>query len=474
MRAALTPEHVRQAVDVVSRLFPPTDAAECFALLAALNLLNAAVKLPWGRKMVVYGYVKGAAALLFEHLTLYPVRGVQIYHDRCEHVTYFRVQGIQISFHYTPVSRTTPLGKPVQRWDGMRLQLIAVELFTLACAALPDSRLPAHHGLPPGLTPTMRGNRLVEHVVTVNGNHRRHWARWHPRALFEQKLQSLDMALHFSIWRTDRFTLLRRKDMQLIRFIRYDGSNYDNLVGTLIDHRYPIPRRTPHELFPGYLYYITPRLRLRAVRQQDCIRLLSQSSNLYIGAGQFYNLLVTYDIACHLTRRFPTLRCACTLITNRHAVADRHFTHTMLLRIPPHSRMRRLKVWLLIDPAGLLRHFHIEDLPPALIGAYLSAEDYYQEFEITTRGGRKGIYAYCRHHLLPPLFRDIQIFRYHAYVQRQDGLWAIYSLHCERFVSPFIYNRIWYDRHLFIIFGEVAGRPTVIHEFFNPDSPDYF
>lgn len=485
-RCTLNKTHVKKALETIGRLYPPVDATETFALLAALNLLNAAIKTVWGRSLLAYNYIKGGAGLLFEYLSLSPVKGVQIYHDRQDHVTYFRVMGVQMSFHYAPISHHLPSGRPVQQWDGIRLQLIAVELFSLACSLLPDvSKLPVRAGLPLAVSPDGHprktgkqgpgDQRLPQNRVdsTVPIDYAK--SRWWSHKFVENKRRSLDMALHFSIWRCNRFTLLRRKDMQLVPVMRYDGQNYQQLVSTLIRSRCPIPRRRPGELFGGFLYYISPKMRLRAVHPSHYLRLLAQNSYLCGNGGcKFYNLLVTYGIARYLTMRFPQVRFACTLITNRHTVRNRLFNNAMLRRIPLYSRMRRLKVWLLFDPMGVLCRFRTEQLPKVLREEYLKAEDYYQEFEITCHRGCKGIYAYRRHHLLKPVYRDIEIYHYHAYVQRSDGKWAIYSLNRECFESNFIYSRIWYDRELYIIFGEVDGRPTIIHEFFNPNSRDYF
>lgn len=471
---------------MIDRLYPPVDATETFVLLSALNLLNAAIKTAWGKSLLSYNYIKGGAGLLFEYLSLSPVKGVQIYHDRQHHVTYFRVMGVQMSFHYAPVSRHLSSGRPVQQWDGFRLQLIAVELFSLACSLLPDvSQLPERAGLPLAVSPDRytrgtgtRGpgdrrqprNRLDSPVPGSCGKP----CRWSHKFV-ENKHRSLDLALHFSIWRSNRFTLLRRKDMQLVPVMRFDGQNYQQLVSTLIRNNRPIPRRSPRELFGGFLYYISPQMRLRAIHPSYYLRLLARNSYLCgNGGSMFYNLLVTYGIARYLTMLFPQVRFACTLITNRHTVRNRLFTNAMLRRIPLYSRMRRLKVWLAFDPMGVLCHYRTEQLPRVLREEYLKAEDYYQEFEITCRQGRKGLYAYQRHHLLKPVYRNIEIYHYHAYVQRTDGKWAIYSLNRECFESNFIYSRIWYDRELYIIFGEVDGHPTIIHEFFNPDSRDYF
>ena len=54
-----------QAGVVVERLFPPDSARSALCILAALNLLNASVKQPWGARMVTYAYIKGMASCMF-------------------------------------------------------------------------------------------------------------------------------------------------------------------------------------------------------------------------------------------------------------------------------------------------------------------------------------------------------------------------------------------------------------------------
>lgn len=527
---ALTKEHIGKAVDTVSRFYPPDSAGQAFALLAALNLLNAAVKTPWGRKLVCYDYIKGMAGLLFEYLTVCPISGVETYNDRKEHVTYFRVAGVQLSFHFAHIARDLPPGEPVQEWDGIRLQLIPVEVFDLACSQLsadeerrrqqpgpvafmPTGRLPrlfamvlagsqpkeqkhketkssakkpenasarmhakvsakAPEGTPAKASARSRKRKRKKQRIQVGRKYRH--LRCSIHHFYENKQRSLNVALKFNIWRSQEFTLLRRRDMQLVKVIRFNGCNYNYIVDMLIGSNCPIPRRAPEQLFAGLLYHISPRMRLRAVLPSEYIYLISHNNYLTGNGRQFYNLLVTYGIARYLSMRFPRLRFACSLITNRRSINNRLYNYAMLQRVPLHSRMRRLKVWLVCDPIGLLQHFRCEELPAWLVDDYMQAEDYYQEFEVVSRNGLKGIYAYRRHHLLKPIYADIVLFHCYAHVQRTDGLWAIYSLNRERFESNFVYTRVWYDHEHYIIYGEKDGQTIVIHDFFDPSSPDFF
>lgn len=129
--------HVFQAGLVVETCFPPATEDDAFRVLTALNLLNAAVKQPGGAELVSYAYIKGMAACLFVHLLLHPLPGVEPYWDADERIAYFRVRGWQVSFHYvlfTPTMRRVVERSQLrpQTWDGLRLQMVAADLFLLA------------------------------------------------------------------------------------------------------------------------------------------------------------------------------------------------------------------------------------------------------------------------------------------------------------------------------------------------------
>lgn len=47
------------AADVVENKFPPKNLEDVMSLVASLNLLNAAVKMPIGKRVTTYGYIKG-------------------------------------------------------------------------------------------------------------------------------------------------------------------------------------------------------------------------------------------------------------------------------------------------------------------------------------------------------------------------------------------------------------------------------
>lgn len=59
----------KKAATVVERYFPPKNVNEAYAIVAALNRLNALVKQPQGSHVVSYGYIKGMVACMFLLLT---------------------------------------------------------------------------------------------------------------------------------------------------------------------------------------------------------------------------------------------------------------------------------------------------------------------------------------------------------------------------------------------------------------------
>lgn len=434
-----TRQHMQVALDTIARCYLPSDAHDTFALLAALNLLNAIIKLPWGRSVLTYSYIKTTVAQLYDYLATYPVAGVSIYHDADKRITYFSVMGVQVSFHYVNFTHAPRHLGTRQTWDGIRLQLIGVELLELALSLLRP-----------------RTMATTQVILSTQAKARPH---------HEPGDGSLALALSFNLWRTEACTLFRRRDQRPLRVMRFTGSNETELNSFLKGSHNLIPTRPHHELFAGIHYTVGSQMRIVAIHPRDYIRLLCQYNHL-ISGKQHCNLLLTYGLARHLTRCIPTLRFVCTLITNRISIRNRVFTHAMLCRVPLNSRMRRLKVWMPYDPNYVLQHFDIGELPQNLVDEYMATEDYYEDYEIIERQGLKGLYAYRRHHLLPPVYLDIVVRNFHAYVQRADGRWAIYSLGRECFVTDFIYSRIWYDRRRGIIYGNVGSTPTVIYQFF--------
>lgn len=462
----LNEEYALRAGLVVERLFPPSTADAAFQILASLNLLNAVVKYPWGRKVVGYAYIKGMAASLLQWLILHPIDGVSPYWDAVDRIAYFRVWGVQISFHYIPMTEellatiADAYLKP-QRWTGLQLQKIAVEVFRLAVHEADDYDLHTEHFvrhvlkhccLPPGEEPN-------EEYYPDAGS----LCRFIPFS--ENKMESLHTALHFHIWRQGAFTLWRRKDNRPLPVVRYDGSNYRAVMNYLLAEDSRIPQRSRKSLVKGCFYYVSPQKHITCMNRSTYVLRLSQNNYLRTTNG-YLNLCVTYGIARYIGLLYPTLKFVCTLNINRVHEQRIFYSYHELCRVPLPSPARMLKVWIVMDTKNLLDGFSIASLPKVLVDDYLQTEDYYQEFEIVYNSkGLKGIVAYRRHVILPTAYRDIRLRNYHAHVLGDNGLWAIFALNEEHFISGFIYSHIWYDWYRAAIMGMVDGYERVIYSF---------
>lgn len=466
----LNEEYALRAGLIVERLFPPATTDAAFQILASLNLLNAVVKHAWGRKVVGYAYIKGMAASLLQWLLLHPVEGVSPYWDAVDRIVYFRVWGVQISFHYIPMTEEllaclSDAVMPHQEWTGIQLQKIAVEVFNLAVhdAGAYDvhdehyvRHVLTHCWLPPGEEPPAKP--LEEHYPDPGSQ-----CQYLP--FTEDKMLSLHTALHFHIWRQGVFTLWRRKDKRPLPLVRFDGTNYRAAMNYLLAEDPRIPRRSRKSLKKGCFYYVSPKKRITCLNRSNYVLRLTQNSYLRT-AGGYRNLCVTYGIARYLSLLYPTLKFVCTLNINHLTEQRIFYSYTELSRVPLPSPARMLKVWIVVDTKNLLDDFSTELLPQTLIDDYLQTEDYYQEFEIVHDSrGMKGIVAYRRFTILPTAYRDIRLYNYHADVLGDNGLWAIFSLNQERFVSDFIYSSIWYDWYRGAIMGMVDGDERIIYSF---------
>ena len=457
---------------VVETLYPPATAMDALHVLVALNLLNAYVKQPDGTDTVTYTYIKGMAASLFARLLESPIDGVSVYLDRTDHVAYFKALGVQISFHYVPLYRELTDHLPEacchpQNWEGRQLQKVAVQLFRRFC---PDG-LPVNADL---LT-TVRHRMLHYNRPTLQiadkptdstspcaiPKHRRRIAP----PFCEDKEASLQMAFVFNIWQQSKFTLWRRKDNRLLNVNRYNGTNYHRLIDFLVGSLPRVYRRSQTTMECKKLYHVSPQKLIRCISPSYHMLTLTRNNYLLIGK-RFYNLCFTSGIARYLAVLYPRLRFVCTLNYNRLSATRRYFGLTDLYRVPIQSRSRYLKVWMAYDPRFLLRNFDPTTLPQPLIDDYMEAEDYYKEFEIIRNHlGLKGIYAYRHYHLLPPVYPEIRIRNYHAYVLNDQGLWAIYALCEECFRTDFIFERIWYDSDNGAIVGAIDGVRHTIFQF---------
>lgn len=108
-----------------------------FRCFSALNLLNAAIKIPKWKKLLTYSFIKGHATRLWTHCIYHPAKGLDFYYNTEDNVLYFRIYGVVFSYHnvtqnskaklFSEASKHTPI-----EWPGIRLQKFPVELWELS------------------------------------------------------------------------------------------------------------------------------------------------------------------------------------------------------------------------------------------------------------------------------------------------------------------------------------------------------
>lgn len=458
-------QHVAVAEELVLRLFPPSDTMTTFQLLAALNLLNAAVKTPWGREMVGYDFIKGYAGLLFQHVNEQHIPDVDTYWDKTSHIAYFRVYGVQISFHYIIMSKALVRMMPQintrsQKWTGQQLQHIAVEVFLLACPTAMESQYHLDGPVRKVFFSSplrKRRKRFLRKIPMGERGTKKHF----PTPTFEHGVQALSIALRFNIWRTDCFTLYSKRNNRALRVIRFDGNNHQQLNDFLRQRYSYVCDREKQTLTIGKHYFVSPQLHIIRVSPSRYVRLLTHHCFL-MHRDRCWNLCITYEIALWLSLRYPRLYFVNILNANREIVRTRYYRYASLLRVPAHSKARCMRIWMVVDNHWDLQDFDIKMLPASLIEGYLRSKEFWNTYQVVRHKNLYGIYAHCRYHLLDTVYPDILIRNNYAVVMRSDGKKAIYSLCLERFVTDFQFDRFWFDIPNFTLYGVSNNSHTVI------------
>lgn len=108
-----------------------------FILLAAINLLNAAVKTEKHKSQLYYSFIKTKVSKIADAIILSPhsFTDTYLFYDNVQKCMYFEVYGVIFSFHQiletklikNVASKNTPI-----RWTGVRLQRIAQKVYELA------------------------------------------------------------------------------------------------------------------------------------------------------------------------------------------------------------------------------------------------------------------------------------------------------------------------------------------------------
>ena len=465
--------HVMQAGLLVETGFPPFHTDSVRRIVVALNLLNAAVKQPWGRRVVSYRYIKGMVAHLFLHLLLHPVDNVSLYWDYHDDIVYIRIGKLQMSFHHVPFTTSVKLlilraRLPRQKWDGVQHQQEAVRLLKHYCGELTVADEQRAQSIMPLLLHKPSWHYSKQSAELVKKQKQCHRTSSAPAVnnpsrqidLCQNPMRRLYQALTFNIYQCNSFQLYRRCDNRPVRIVRYTGDNYDSLLLQLAGHSTRIQRRRPSSLVVGKLYYVTPRLKIRALSPSQYLKCMAQHAYLRQSSG-YSSLCVTYAIALYITKNYHSVRFISTL--NYHALERRRlYSYKNLLALAPHSPSRRLKVWIAVDIQRELCNFRLRELSPLLLEDYRHSPDYYREFVVTWDNGFCGILAYRRHVLLPPVYNQVSLHTFHANVQNVRGKWALYSLLGRCFLTGFNYDSIWYDNKLLAICGSIGEKKVVI------------
>lgn len=130
----ITSADIRSAENILRNFNNISNTNQLFLVLAAINLLNAAIKKNEFKKDLTYSFIKSKATMLLELLIeMDPLQNVSYFYDREEKCMYVKVYGVIFSFHHITESET--ILNNIQdkiEWEGVRLQKIAIEVYELA------------------------------------------------------------------------------------------------------------------------------------------------------------------------------------------------------------------------------------------------------------------------------------------------------------------------------------------------------
>lgn len=378
------------AADVVENKFPPKTLEDVMSLVASLNLLNAAVKMPIGKGVTTYGYIKGHVGLLFVWLLVHPIEGVDIYHSRKENVTYFKVPGYQFSFHQVPFlsfykSKFSQL-KP-QKWDGLQLQPIAVEVFQSISnqkemlskysndelinkmhsfskngirsklSEISDCDLLRTKKIPPQTPMHMNRNSKIQDTIK------------YPYKITRDKERSLYLALTFNGFNYMEYEHCRLNDPYCVVVVYYDGKNYERMMhlfyGQETNMMFP-----ENKLEVGKHYYLDSNdKQLKALTfEQHCIFRIKYPNLIFY--NRCFTLCISYNLAVYISKFFLDLRFVNLLNYDNRGTENLIYTPDLLEHEPQDSRARYEKVWIVIDEKFSLRKCKLCAIPRELIEEY--------------------------------------------------------------------------------------------------------
>lgn len=374
------------AADVVENKFPPKSLEDVMTLVASLNLLNAAVKTPLGNEVTTYHYIKGHVGLLFVWLLDHPIEGVDIYHNKEENVTYFKVPGYQFSFHQVPFMsfyKSKFVQLQPQKWDGLRLQPVAVEVFQsisnqkeMLSKYSNDELINKMHSFRRENTQAMLSDISDVNVYLICSKNDKmnkkckiqDWFKF-PYKMSGDKERCLWLALKFDGFNYMEYEHYRLNDPYCIVVVYYDGKNYERMMhlfyGKKTNKMFP-----ENKLEVGKHYYLDrSNKQLKALTfEQHCIFRIKYPNLIFY--SRCFTLCISYNLAVYISKFFLDLRFVNLLNYDNGGTENLIYTPDLLEHEPQDSRARYEKVWIVIDDKKSLRRCNLRAIPQELLEEY--------------------------------------------------------------------------------------------------------
>ena len=117
------------------------NSTSLFTFIAALNLLNAAIKKDEWKNKLQYHFIKDNVSKVADYFLANAgiFNDATIYYDKVSKCLYFKIFDIVFSFHYIietkKILKIATQLEPIQ-WPGMRLQFIASSIFEYGFASV--------------------------------------------------------------------------------------------------------------------------------------------------------------------------------------------------------------------------------------------------------------------------------------------------------------------------------------------------
>lgn len=270
---------------------------------------------------------------------------------------------------------------------------------------------------------------------------------------------SLDLALNFDFCNATKFELYRRKDNRSFKFIRYDGKNYDELYKFLQNEDDSVFIPSKAHLLPGKLYNVNGKNKFTLISNKALNSVIA-ANNYLIRQGKCYNLLFNYEVAYYLLSTYDNIKLKTSVQVNQYGKSPVYTTTKDLESISEDSCLRIDRVWFI---AVRTMDIDVNKIPSDIVESYLNSKDYYQEFEVFQRDGKVGLVAWRSNEIIPPIYKNIVVENYRAYLQNDDGYWAEYNLKANRLRSDFIYADIQFDAQKGFVTAKIEDRQIVLH-----------